>query len=653
MAWSRVKLVLGAAALLGAAAPSGAQVPNVTFAFPPGGQAGTKATVNLNGANLQGATQILVAGEGVEAKIANNSNAASLPVELTIGPDVVPGPRELRVVTPRGTSNAERVWIGTYPEVNETEPNNTVTASQKLEKLPVTLNGQVNGGEDVDTFTFQAAEGDTYVFDLVAYRMASALDGYLSLYDGKGKIIRSTLEAYDRDPRIIYTFKQAGTYSIQVRDTTYRGGGDYVYKLTVGKVPVVTGFLPLGGKRGETVNVSLQGVNLGDMKTMSVPVPMEGTEVSFAPKTPMGMVSSPIRLMASDLTDAIEAEPNDTAAQATPVAAVPVVLNGIIDKPADVDLYRIKPAAAGNFGFEVVGRRIGSRIDSYLRVLDAMGKPLQENDDAAGRDSRIVMGLQANTEYLVEVRSTDRLYGGDFFYRLEIRPPATQDFTMTTTPDNVNVGQGGSAVVTVNVSRIAGFSAPIALRVEGLPEGVTASPASVPTGASVAQFTLTAAPGANPGALGKLRVIGTATINNAPVERVAQPIEKYSPPMTDPNQAVNRNVEFHVATVMPAQAYALDVEQKVVSVKKGTMNVEIKVKVTRQMGVTQQINLTVAGQPANVAPVLANIEANKDEAVIKLNVAANAPEVTQNLIISGNLNNNVQVAPAVQLTITP
>jgi class 3 adenylate cyclase len=81
--------------------------------------------------------------------------------------------------------------------------------------------------------------------------------------------------------------------------------------------------------------------------------------------------------------------------------------------------------------------------------------------------------------------------------------------------------------------------------------------------------------------------------------------------------------------------------------------VQIKVKALRQMGQTAQMNLTVAGQPANVAPQLANIAANAGEAVITLKVAANAPEVTQNVIITGNMNNNIQVAPAFTLTIVP
>jgi hypothetical protein len=645
-------ILVAAAAALGIAGPAAAQAPNVTSVLPAGGQVGTKATVTVGGANLQGATALLVAGEGVQAQITKNTEAASLPVELTIAPNVAPGVREVRVVTPRGTSNAGRIWVGSYPEAVEVEPNNTVAAAQKLEKVPLTMNGQV-GAEDTDSYVVQANAGDTYVFDLVAYRIGSGLDGYLQLFDAKGKHLAYSQEAYDRDPRIIYTFKTAGAYVIQVRDTMFRGGGNFTYRLTAGKLPVVTGYLPLGGKRGQTVNVNLEGVNLGDMKTMPVQIPADGDQVSVVPNTPAGPVMNPISLQASDLNEVVETEPNDAAGQATVIPDAPVVVNGRMDKPGDVDLFRLKPAAAANLSFEIHGRRIGSRLDSFLRILDTAGKEVQGNDDIDPntKDSRLVFGVQAGTEYLVEVRSQDRRYGGDVFYRLKIDPPSGQDFRLRVTPDNLNVGQGGSAVVTVNITRISGFGGPVQLRVEGLPAGMTASYAVIPQGAATGQFTLTAEAGAATGTPGQIKVIGSATIDGKTVERVAQPAEPYRPPLAQDDQIRQRPTVFHVATVAPPLGYTLNIEPREVTVKRGT-SVQIKVTATRQMGQNGQINIQVAGQPPNVNPALQNIAQNANEATITLNVAANAPTVTQNVIITGNMNNNIQAAPALKLTIT-
>ena len=639
-----------ALALLAAAAgPAAAQVPNIGQVFPPGGQAGTTTTVTIGGGNLQGATQLLASGSGVEYKITKNTDGGTIPLEVSIAKDAPPGLRELRVVTPRGTSNAGRIWVGSYPELAEKEPNNVLSANQKLESLPVTLNGQVNGAEDVDVYTFEANAGETFVFDLVAVRMASPLDGYLSLTDARGKSLGFAQEAFDRDPRIIHKFAKSGTYAVHVRDTLFRNGAPYVYKLTVGKVPVITGYLPRGGKRGQMVTVQVEGVNLDGMQTVSVPMERETNTV--VPSASAGPVLTPLVLSASASDVAVEAEPNDTAEQATPISALPVVIDGRIDNPGDIDVFRIKPTAAGTFSFNLQGRRIGSRIDSLIRVLDAAGKQLQENDDADGKDSRFNMGVEANKEYLVQVRTLDQNHGPEAFYRLEIEPPAGQDFRLTVTPDELNVGQGSSIAVTVNVARRGGFGGPIPLRIENLPEGVTASPAFVPQGQNNATFTLTAAPNANPGALGQVKIIGVASIAGANVEREAQGIEIYKQPLAADNQNSQRTVEILTATVMPQQAYSLDIEPRAITVKKG-QTVEIKIKATRQASATQAIAITVAGQPGNVTPTATPVPEKQNEVVLKIAVAANAPTVTQNLIITGNLNNNNQVAPALTLTIT-
>ena len=72
------------------------------------------------------------------------------------------------------------------------------------------------------------------------------------------------------------------------------------------------------------------------------------------------------------------------------------------------------------------------------------------------------------------------------------------------------------------------------------------------------------------------------------------------------------------------------------------------------MGQTAQIVLTPGPLPGKrlTFPMACNIAANANETTITINVAAGAPLVTQNVIISGNLSNNVQVGPAITLTIS-
>ncbi len=633
------------------AVPAHAQVPAVNAVTPAAIQVGTKATLTVNGGSLQGATQILVTGTGVTSQLGATTNAGATPFDLTVAPDAPLGVREIRVVTPRGVSNAGRILVSSYPQIVETEPNNTVSTAQKLEKSPVGLTGLINGGEDVDAYTFSAQAGETFVFRLVAAEAGSGLDGFLGLYDARGKLLQTAMDAFDRDPRLVYTFKATGPYVVVVRDSMYRGGANFFYSLSLGRIPAITTYQPRAGRRGTTVNVAIDGVNLGDVKTVQVPIPAEGDTVTVYPQTPLGPSENGIVLQVTDANEAGETEPNNTPNEANSLVDAPSGMTGKIDQTGDVDVFRFKPAATATLQLEVFGRRINSRIDSYIRVMDASGKTLQENDDADGKDSRIVMGVTGGTEYLIEVRGMGQRAAGDVYYRLQISPPQDQDFRLTLTPDEINVGQGGSSLVTVAVQRLGGFAGPINLRVEGLPAGMTASPGIVPAGQGSAQLTLSADTAMAQGAFGQLRVVGTATIGEKPRERSCRAMEIYKQPLAQDNQNSSRPVEMLLAAAMPPTPYSLNLDQKAVSVKRGT-SVMVKLVATRQMGQTAQINITAAGQPSGVTPTLANIAANANEATITLAVGANAPLVTQNIIFTGNLNNNVQVAPALTITIT-
>ena len=69
-------------------------------------------------------------------------------------------------------------------------------------------------------------------------------------------------------------------------------------------------------------------------------------------------------------------------------------------------------------------------------------------------------------------------------------------FSISVTPDNPNIGRGGTVVLTVTADRRVGFSGEIMLEVENLPPGVTASAGAILKEMGEGIITLTAAPDA-------------------------------------------------------------------------------------------------------------------------------------------------------------
>ena len=104
-------------------APASAQAPTVAGVFPPGAQAGSTLPATVSGANLADVQTVLVSGAGVRIEKAMGGSAGTCPVTLTVDPEAPVGMREVRVVTPRGVSNARRIWVGRYPHRLEQEPN--------------------------------------------------------------------------------------------------------------------------------------------------------------------------------------------------------------------------------------------------------------------------------------------------------------------------------------------------------------------------------------------------------------------------------------------------------------------------------------------------------------------------------------------------
>jgi len=643
--------LLCALAACGIAAPAAAQTPTIGGVFPAGGKAGATVDSTISGSNLKDVKSILVSGSGVTIEPAAAGGGASVAVKIRIAPDAEIGRREIRVVTPQGASNAGRLWVGRYPSVLEKEPNDLRTDAQVVSTFPATLDGQVAKATDVDRFAFQAAAGETWVFAANAARHLSDLDPYLTLYDARGRSIDFAMENFGRDPRLVHTFKAAGTYAIEIRDTLYRGGAGFTYRLSLGKLPVVTRWSPMGGQRGQTVQVALTGINLGDRSGVQVAIPTDPKQgrVRVVSNTALGP-TNPFDLFVDDKPETNDREPNDSIQNATSLGTLPSHAGGWIGQRSDRDVFEFTANEKQTVLVDLQAGRIGSRLDSVVRILDATGKELANNDDAVAKDSRLSFTAPTSGKFFVEVRSLSGNGGDDFFYRLHLTDPPASDFQLSMTPDNPSAPAGAAAVVTVTAER-AGYAGDIVLRAEGLPAGVTASPATIRAGQNSAIITLTTAAGTPP-ASSRIRVMGSAMVNGTALDRQAMGRESFQPPLATPQQARARDTELVVATAATEPPYTLAVTPPVPTVKAGD-KLELTVKATRKPGHKESIVVTVAGLPPNVAASALTINGDKVEGKITLTVNAKAPTGPASIAVQGNAKGVLVATSAMSVTIQP
>ncbi|MBI5769094.1 MAG: hypothetical protein HZA93_14970 [Verrucomicrobia bacterium] len=574
--------------------------PYIGYAYPAGGQVGTTVSVRIGGQELDEASAVLVTGSGVTGTITacfrrlNNqeiqllreqltelrrnktpddatkahiarierrigewvqqpacaSIASLVMVDLTISPDAEPGPRELRVLTPRGVSCPLVFQIGQLPETARkpmlTAPIQILgKEAQALRKrppaegevrltLPGTANGQIASGE-INRYRFAASQGQRLVVAVQARALvpfiADAVPGWfqpvLKILDAQGREVAYNDDfRFKPDPVIVFEVPQDGDYVIAIHDSLFRGREDFVYRLTAGELPFVTSVFPLGGQIGTALPPSIGGINVSDADLAGM-TNLTQPGVRWLAASRLGVESNRVPFALEPLPDTSERESNDTPATAQPIT-LPVVVNGRIDRTDDWDVYQFTGRAGQSVVVEVEARRLDSPLDSIVKLTDATGKVIAFNDDredpVAGlnthhADSYFLTKLPADGAYFVHIGDTARKGGGEYGYRLRISGPRP-DFALRVVPSSLTVPVNGTGAVTVYVDRRDGFAGPVKLALANPPAGFSAQPATIPANQNNVRLALRGAPKATTAPV-TLAITGSARIADKDLVRDA------------------------------------------------------------------------------------------------------------------------------------
>jgi hypothetical protein len=613
----------------------------VASIYPAGGQRGHTVEVTVTGTGLA-PEEVMVTGGGVTGRVLETKSATQARVSVAIAESAEPGEREFRLRNAGGVSNRARFVVGTLPEINEVEPNSTLAQAQKIAALPVAINGQILSA-DRDYFQFHARAGETLVcavearslLPFIADAVPGWFDAILAIYDSEGRQIRYADDfGFKPDPVLFFSPPEDGDYTIEVRDIVFRGRADFVYRLTLGAIPYVTGVFPLGGRRGETIDVQLRGVNLPE-RTARISVPTDAPRV-------MRVTAAAIPFAASDLPSAAANDANHAPEQAQRVTA-PVAIDGRIANPGVSDYYVFHADKGQKLLMEAMARRLDSPLDSILTLYNAKREAVAENDDWTDplesqlthhADSHLVYTFPAAGDYSLRLRDIQGKGGDEYAYRLLIAP-LKPDFALRVTPDNPRLGQGDTAAITVTALRRDEFAGDIALSVEDLPPGFLASEGVIPAGQTEGRLTITAPIDAVPGVVSPA-IVGTAAIGTDTVRRRAETAEAvmqafaYTHYLTTPRLLM---------AVTPPAAFTLSAEVppgEPLEVKPGA-ETPFVVKVRRRPGAANAVTIGAVRLANNTITTKSiQVTADKDEVTIAVAATKDAkPGLRQDIIISG------------------
>ena len=214
------------------------------------------------------------------------------------------------------------------------------------------------------------------------------------------------------------------------------------------------------------------------------------------------------------------------------------------------------------------------------------------NDDGGpgyGADSKLDFVAPADGDYLLHLSDVRGMEGPDFAYRLTIRE-ATPDYRLKAEPANPNISRGGATPVTVSVVANRGFEGPIDIEVKGLPQGVSASPATIAPGQDSTVVVLSAAPDtsldAHPAAI---QIVGHASINGQDLVRTA-------------NSFGGADPGLQLVSVIPPPDVVVTTDSREVSLEPGK-EATVTLHIQRQNGFKGRVPCDVKNLPPGVRVV--------------------------------------------------
>jgi hypothetical protein len=452
-----------------------ANPPVASYVFPAGGQRGTTVNVRVGGLFLHSRCGLDLAGPGIDAPrevkraparwfegpllpIPESQQAEDYPVEMAA---------TVRIAADAAAGpRPARLWTaqgaasGPVFVVGELPEvvENEIAGDPLPERvtLPVTINGRIFPREDVDLWSFAAKKGEAVTARVLAGQLGSPLDPRLTIEDDGGRVLA------ENDPWPVGCDASA----------RFTAPADGVYR-----------------------------VRICDARFLGGPAYVYR----------LTLTTDPVAAAVKPAHEAVS-------------AAVPGDFTGRIDRPGKVDEWPVTLHKGEAYEFDLHARRLESPLFGVLALYDPAGKELARADAVtAGQDPQFRFTAPADGAYRLRVADRFASRGGPaFVYRVHVSRAgmAAPDFRLELPADTLNLPSGGSAKLKVSAERLGGFTGPITLALDGLPPGVTASPATVGEKQTVAEVTLQAHADA-PVDAARVTVHGTATRAGQAVTRAA------------------------------------------------------------------------------------------------------------------------------------
>lgn len=491
--------MIAASLWLGAGAAAPAE-PELISMFPFGGQQGAEFQATIRGRSLDHVSAVWFDCEHLSATIlgvendkapdpvpAKKKSSPRAPIQLLaltvkVAPGAETGVHSLRLLSPRGLSNPLPVRVHAEAAMLEAPARHEPPeAAQPIPAFPMVVNGKIAGKGEVDYYAFQAQQGEKLRFD--ALTAGDGFDPSLSLYEPTGSWFRPerlTRLAFNDDPvsypgasvhaTLDYRFPRKGRYLVRVAGFLGEGGPDHAYQLSIraSAEEAARDLMQPAHQPPPTADVSWKERSWKrELKPDRLKVLWSRAVAPAAiPEIPV------VRL-------------DESSAEPVPVT-IPALLEGTIDRPADIDRVKFRVKGGDRIALEVeTPRNTVPVFNPYLRVVSTGGDEAFTNVHSTVNTCgdlilkqihpKTVYSFPRDGEFILEIRDITHVYGdATFAYRVALRQQVPHLGEIDIAGEHVNLVAGEAGKLTIETDQEEGYDGYVALTVEGLPEGVRA-----------------------------------------------------------------------------------------------------------------------------------------------------------------------------------
>lgn len=495
--------------------------PTLTTLYPAGAQRGTTVAVSAAGAFDKWPVQGWASGHGVTIQAAKDKGKFN----VAVAPDAVPGVYWLRAANADGASALRPFIVGTLPEAVEKEPNDEPRTAQTT--VSSVVNGRLDKSGDVDCFAVSLKKGQTLVASLDAnFTLKSPMDAVVQIVSADGFVLDQNHDLHGLDPQIAFAAPADGTYIARLfafpssPDSSIRfsGGESYIYRLTLTTGGFADYTVPLAVDRAKPESVAVVGWNIPDA-ARAVPVPATDSDfaAAFHPA-----IANPFR---------VRLEPHacfDIANQQ--IATPPFSVTARLDRAECAIPFEGKKGRT--LALQAQSRSLGLAVNPVIRVFDAEKKQLVRAEPAAvGGDTALSFNPPADGKYVALVSDLHGGSGPRYSFLLRVLTPEP-DYEVAVATDRFTVPPGKPLDVAVKVVRKNGFSKPVEIVAEGLPDGVTGA-VKPPSGKPDPNAIVLTLSGEKAGLGGAFRLVGRVKDEPAFTRTARAPLTEYDTTTVD------------------------------------------------------------------------------------------------------------------------